>query len=308
MTNTGGVPPITSTYCAPVPWWCQPIYNTGYYGSSWGYYGPVWTYPWSVGCWSPWYLNDPTPWCHAWVFPWVCHSSYNLIWWHHGYWSNYGSSRVWTSRYWGNSGYDYYSEPVVVYDSDDDEDIPEPELIDREEFRAALCDGFHRLSQGDPVGALPLLDSALAGLSDVGMPWLLRSVARLLCDDLDGAEADLMIALELDPSLLAVRWQEDVILGGEIDSVRAQLWSRLEMNPEDEPAALMLATLALLSESVPDAPARGAISEVLLAGQGNATTIAVHGVLRGETTAEMLSPPAAWLEDPDCSGLLEAIP
>jgi len=238
----------------------------------------------------------------------VCYSSYNLVWWHHGYWSNYGSSRVWTSRYWGNSGYDSYSEPIVVYDSDDDEYIPEPELIDREEFRAALCDGFHRLSQGDPVGALPLLDSALEGLSDVGMPWLLRSVARLLCDDLDGAEADLTIAIELDPSLLLVRWQEDEILGGEIDSVREQLWSRLEMIPEDAPAALMLGTLALLSESVPDAPARGAISEVLLAGQGNAATVAVHGVLRGETTAEMLSPAAAWLEDPDCSGLLEAIP
>ncbi|MGE4631523.1 MAG: hypothetical protein AAEJ47_00655 [Planctomycetota bacterium] len=306
VTQTGGMP-VTSSTCAPVPWWCQPYYNTTYYGSHWGHYGPVWNYPWVAGWCSPWYLLDPTPWCHSWALPWACYSSYNLVWWHHGYWRNHGAALVWTSRYWGINDYSSYSEPIIVYASEDEEDIAEAELVDREQFRASLCDGFHLLSQGDPVGSLPLFDSALEGLSDVGMPWLLRSVARLLCDDIEGAEADLTIALELDPSLLAVRWQEDKIFAEEIDSVRERLWSGLEVNPDDASAALMLGTLALLSESIPDAPARGAISEVLLVGEGNAATVLVHGALRGETP-DSLSPAAAWLEDPDCSGLLQAIP
>ena len=303
VTHTGGFP-LSSSHCGSVPWWCQPSYSCGSY---WGSYGPVWTYPWLAGCWSPWYLNDPTPWCHSWALPWVSYSSFNFVWWHHGYWSSYGPSLVWTSRYWGNTGYDSYSDPIVVYADEDEEAVEQEPLIDREQFRAYLCDGWHRLSTGDPVAAVPLFDSALEGLSDVGLPWLLRSMALLLCDDLSGADSDLQVALELDPSLLAVRWQEIDIFGAEIDTVRAQLWSRLEMDPEDASSALMLATLALLSEAVPDAPARGALSEVLLAERGNSATVSVHGALRGEME-ESPSAAALWLADPDCSGLQDAIP
>lgn len=302
-TQTGGVP-ISSDYCGTVPWWSQPTYNCGPYG---GYYGPVWSYPWLTGYWSPWYLTSASSWCYGWTLPWVCHSSYSLVWWHHGYWSSCGPALVWSSGYWGTNDYSSYyddSDAIIVYAEENPE---EAQRVDREQYRAYLCDGWHRLREGDPVAALPLFDSALEGFSEVGLPWLLRSMARLLCDDLSGAAADLRVAIELDPSLLSIRWQENAIFGEEIDTARADLWSRLEADPEDSSAAIMLGTLALLAESVPDAPARGAVSEVLLSGQGEAATEAVHRALRGETV-EVPSAAALWLQDPDCSGLLNAIP
>jgi hypothetical protein len=304
--------PITTTPYTPVPWWCQPIYNYGGYSSHWQYYGPVWTYPWMVNYCTPWYLFDPVPWCSGWTLPWVHHSSFQLIWWHHGSWRRQGSSFSWTSNYWGGGGYDDRDESIVIYDEPIDsvveEDSGNPLELALGPARAGLCEGWNQLAAGDVEAAIGPLDLAVEGLPEVGLPLLLRSLARLLEDDLAGAEADLLLAIELDPTLLASRWQENENLSARIDGVREQLWSRLEQDSSDASAALMLGTLSLLSEEIPDAPARGAISEVLLAGEGHRATVAIHGALRGEMPQQSLSPAAAWLENPDCDDLLEAIP
>ncbi|MGE4619412.1 MAG: hypothetical protein AAEJ04_06335 [Planctomycetota bacterium] len=314
-THTGGMP-ITTTTHNPVPWWCQPIYNHGGHSSHWHHHGPVWTYPWLVNYYTPWYLYDPIPWCSGWALPWVHHSSFHLIWWHHGSWHRQGSSFSWTSNYWNDGGYADSDGPIIVYaettDSVDEEIIVAEDAgnleVDLGPARTGLCDGWNFLTVGDSEAAVGVLDLAVDGLPEVGLPRLLRSLARLLEDDLVGAEADLRMAIELDPTLLASRWQENENLSARIDQVREQLWSRLEEDSTDASAALLLGTMSLLSEEIPDAPARGAVSEVLLAGEGDQATVAIHGALRGDALQQSLSPAAAWLENPDCDDLLEAIP
>ncbi|MDE0961285.1 MAG: hypothetical protein OSB09_10935 [Planctomycetota bacterium] len=309
MTHTGSgvsIPGGTTVYHWPhhsLPWYCLPT-SSYYYGS---YLGsrtiPVWHHPWAIGFSSPWYLGYSDPWCHSWALPWYSCSSANYVWWHHGRWSSRNQSSLWVSTIWsdlGDDGYDPESTTVIDDDGFDSQSV-------REVHRAQLCDGWHALAEGDPATALPLIDSALEGLSDSGLPWLLRSIGRLAVDDLDGAAEDLGIAIELDPSLLSIRWNEADFLGDHGVAIRSQLWARLEQDPADVSSAMLIGVLSLLSDDVADAPARGAVSELLLDGHGNSTTVAVHGALRGESPVEP-SPAAAWLMNPDCSGLREVLP
>lgn len=300
VTNSSGgasLPGGTTVYHWPhhsLPWYCLPT-SSYYYGSSLGSWTtPVWHHPWAIGCRSPWYLGYSDPWCHSWALPWYSCSSARFIWWHHGRWSSRNDSSTWVSTTWIDSA-----------DAVQDGEYDTQSL--REVYLAQLCDGWHQLTTGDPASALPLIDAALAGLSDSALPWLLRSIGRLGVEDFDGAAEDLGIALELDPSLLSIRWNEVDFLGDDGDAIRAQLWFRLEEDPAEVSCALLIGALALFSEEVADAPARGVVSELLLDGHGNATTVAVHGALRGEAPVEP-SPAAQWWMNPDCSRLREVLP
>ena len=290
-----------------LPWYCIPSHGS-YYGGhlgSWVHYGPVWTYPWTVTVYSPWYLYHPDPWCFGWSLPWNYCSTTRYRWWHHGHWG-YGSSALWWENRYGSDPYiDDLSDATIEFADETTESVPFEE--DLESYRASLCDGRQLLSQGDGVAALPHIDEALLRFSDHGLPWLLRSMGSLLVDDVERAAADLGEALDRDPSLLSIRWDESQFLGDQAPQVRTVLWDRLELDPADAAAASMVALLSLLSDDVADAPSRGALSEMLLDGNGDATTVVLHGALRGESPAQP-SAAASWLLDPSCVTLVEAMP
>ena len=145
------IPGGTTVYnwpSTPLPWYCLPgssYYYSTYLGS-WTHHGPVWHHPWAVGCWSPWYLHHPDPWCHGWGLPWSYSSSAHYIWWHHGRWSSRYGSSVWISTTW--VGADDYSTSDATIQFADDEPIAEPGDLQGESLRRVACDGGWRSGAG----------------------------------------------------------------------------------------------------------------------------------------------------------------
>ena len=76
-----------------------------------------------------------------------------------------------------------------------------------------------------------------------------------------------------------------------------------EESPQPE-IVTMIACLSVFSREIPTAPARGALSEVLLQGEGDETIVYLHQVLRGDRVT-FPNEVSQWLGNPSCSRLLE---
>ena len=305
LPTTSVYPPVPSTGivlgtgypgCSPIPWYCSPGPTYGAYYSS----GLFWT-GYGAGVWcSPWYYQSPLAWCHGWSLPWAYQSGYSYYWWHHGYWRNDSQRVCWISTY------DPFPQSEIIFVETPAE--PEEEAWGSlDQVRTLTCDAWGALRSDQPEKALQYLNTVLALDPEQGIPLFLRGVSQLRIGALSAASLDFERALSLEPGIFALRWDDIAYLGESSGEFLQKLWLLLEDDPDQEDVVTLIAALSLFSEDIPLAPARGALSEVLLMGNQSPLTRELHEVLRGDRLA-ISTTVTLWLEDPSCTGLLEAIP
>ena len=281
-----------------LPWSCNPLYLQGIYvGVGVHLYADFGFHGWYGYSCSPWYLSNPLIWCHGWWLPWAYSSSHNIIWWHHGYWQGHSNGVYWSSTL--NSCHDHGSIVFVETQEEIVEVVRDDEIL-----RSAICDAWSALQLGDTEAALMHLDLANQEQSDVGLVRFLEAVVHLRLENWQLSGSLFHEALTFEPGLLALRWDDQLYLDRPIESVLAELWGLLEEDALQPEIVTAVSCLSLYSRKVPLAHARGALSELLLAGEGDQTTVELHQVLRGDQVA-FPTPVTQWVENPSCSGLLE---
>lgn len=282
----------------PLPWSCHPQYLHGIHvGVGVHLYAGFGFHGWYRPACSPWYLSHPLNWCHGWWLPWAYQSSHYIYWWHHGYWEGHSHGVYWSStlhspRYRGSIVFVETQEEVI-------EVIPDDELL-----RSAICDAWSALQLGDEETALMNLAVANQEQADVGLVRFLEGIVHLRLGNWQLAGSLLHEALQLEPGLLALRWDDPLYLDRPIESVLGDLWALLEEDALQPEIVTAVSCLSIFSSRVPLVHARGALSEVLLAGEGDQTTVSLHQVLRGDSVA-FPSAVTQWLENPSCSALLD---
>ncbi len=190
---------------------------------------------------------------------------------------------------------------IVFVESD--EEVPET-IADNEVVRSAICDAWSAMLLSEEEDALSHLERASFTNPDVALVRFLEGVNRLRRGDLAEAGADLRDAVLLEPDLLALRWDDQLFLERQTEVVLAELWALLEEDSQQPEVVSAVACLSLFAGNVPLAPARGALSELLLAGSGDEITEHLHQVLSGDDVA-FPSDASRWLENPSCSALLD---
>lgn len=281
-----------------LPWSCHPQYLHGFHlalgvhlYADYGFHG------WHLGNCSPWYLSHPLNWCHGWWLPWAYSSSHHIFWWHHGYWHGHSHG-----VYWSSTLHSSRDRGSIVFIETREEII---EVIrDDEILRTAICDAWSAYQMGDVEDSLRHLDRANQEQSDIGLVRFLEALVHLRLENWQLAGSLFHEALTLEPGLLALQWDDSLYLDRPIESVLADLWGLLEDDPMQPEIVTTVSCLSLYSRKVPLAHARGALSELLLAGEGDQTTVDLHQVLRGD---RVVFPTAVthWVENPSCSGLLQ---
>ena len=276
------------------PWYCQPQYLHGIHlgvGVSL-YSGFGWT---SAYC-SPWYLNHPLNWCHGWWLPWAYQSSHHIYWWHHGYWQGHSQGVSWSSTLSSSRDYGH-----IVFVETQDEIVET--IDDQEVLRSFVCDAWSSIQLGELERAQKLLETAQLQSSSHGLVSFLQGVVELRLGNWQQAGFFWHEALTLEPAIMALRWDEQGFLDRPVQAILGDLWLQMEEAPEPQ-IVTTIACLSVFSREVPTAPARGALSEVLLQGEGDETTVQMHQVLRGDRVA-FPNAVSQWLENPSCSALLE---
>ena len=110
-------------------------------------------------------------------------------------------------------------------------------------------------------------------------------------------------AIAIEPELMSLRWDAVLYLERRTEAVLEELWALIEEDYQQPDVVTVVACLSLFAGDIALAPARGALSELLLAGEGDEVTVQLHQVLRGDRVA-FPSESSAWLEKPSCSALL----
>ena len=294
--SASGVYTSTSLHTHQLPWYCHPIYSHGVYtnvgislGSGvYGWYSPL--------C-SPWYFGYPQTWCYGWWLPWSCSSTHFIYWWHHGYWSSYSQGVRWSSTVYCDS--EIRNHIVFV----ETEEAEEEQISSAEVQRSAICDAWSAMLLSEEEEALAHLERAKIGHPDVALVHFLEGVNRLRLGDLPGAGASWSDAIAIEPELMSLRWDAVLYLERRTEAVLEELWALIEEDSQQPDVVTVVACLSLFAGDIALAPARGALSELLLAGEGDEVTVQLHQVLRGDRVA-FPSESSAWLEKPSCSALL----
>lgn len=171
-------------------------------------------------------------------------------------------------------------------------------MVREDEFlRTAICNAWSAYQLGDVEEALTYLNLANQEQPDIGLVRFLEALVHLRLENWQLAGSLFHEALTLEPGLLALQWEDSIYLDRPIESVLADLWGLLEEDPIQPEIVTTVSCLSLYSRKVPLAHARGALSELLLAGEGDQTTVNLHQVLRGDRVA---FPTAVthWVENP----------
>lgn len=241
-------------------------------------------------------MSHPLNWCHGWWLPWAYQSSHHIYWWHHGSWQGYSDGVSWSSTLSSSRDRGY-----VVFVETEDEIVET--FNDEEVLRSLICDAWSSIQLGDLKQAQDQLEAAQLQSSSHGLVCFLQGLVQLRLGDWQQAGFFWHEALTLEPEIMALRWDEQEYLDRPVQAILGDLWLEMEESPQPE-IVTMIACLSVFSREIPTAPARGALSEVLLQGEGDETIVYLHQVLRGDRVT-FPNEVSQWLENPSCSRLLE---